>query len=394
MCKVKVLMLVENLPVPFDRRVWNESTALNEAGYKVSVICPKGKYPKSHEILEGISIYRYPLFSLESVLGHFLEYSIALVATWILTWVVFFKEGFDVIHSANPPDFFFFIAAPYKLLGKKFVFDHHDLTPEICDSRYKGWKHLLTYNMSLWSEYATFKTADWVISTNESYRQVAIERGKVPPQHVTVVRNGPVISKIKIMPPNSNLKKGKHYLVSYLGVMGPNDGLDYLIRAVDVIVHKYNRTDIQFTLIGSGDVLPKLKSMTAALNLNDWIEFTGRIPDDDVYEIISTADLGVAPDPKDPLNDVSTMNKIIDYMSLGKPVVSFDLKEARVSAGEAAVYAQPNDVYDFAEKIISLLENPDLCVKMGQLGRQRFLNELAWDHQKKNLVEAYAQLLH
>jgi glycosyltransferase involved in cell wall biosynthesis len=388
----KILILVENLPVPLDRRVWMEATTLEEAGYHVSVICPKGKYAAFHEVIQNVSIYRYPLPSLESVLGHFLEYAIALPVTFILTFVVLFRDGFDVIQSANPPDFFFIIGGFFKIFGKKFIFDHHDLMPEICDSRWKGWKHKVAYHLSVWAEKQTFKTADWVIATNESYRQVAIRRGGVKPDKVVIVRSGPKIENFKPVPVNDTWRKGKEYLVGYLGVMGPNDGIEYLLESINFIVHSLNRTDIHFVLIGSGDLQPKLKRICTRFGLDDFVEFTGRVPDQQVKEILSTADLAVAPDPRDPLNDVSTMNKIIEYMALEKALVCFDLREAKVSAGEAAIYAKPNDAKDFAVKIIELLEQPEKRKEMATYGRKRFLDSLAWDHQKKHLLRLYQEL--
>jgi glycosyltransferase involved in cell wall biosynthesis len=388
----KILILVENLPVPLDRRVWMEATTLEEAGYHVSVICPKGKYSAFHEVIQNVSIYRYPLPSLESVLGHFLEYAIALPVTFILTFVVLFRDGFDVIQSANPPDFFFIIGGFFKTFGKKFIFDHHDLMPEICDSRWKGWKHKVAYHLSVWAEKQTFKTADWVIATNESYRQVAIRRGGVKPDKVVIVRSGPKIENFKPVPVNDTWRKGKEYLVGYLGVMGPNDGIEYLLESINFIVHSLNRTDIHFVLIGSGDLQPKLKRICTRFGLDDFVEFTGRVPDQQVKEILSTADLAVAPDPRDPLNDVSTMNKIIEYMALEKALVCFDLREAKVSAGEAAIYAKPNDAKDFAVKIIELLEQPEKRKEMATYGRKRFLDSLAWDHQKKHLLRLYQEL--
>ena len=388
----KILILVENLPVPLDRRVWMEATTLVEAGYQVSVICPKGKYSAFYEVMQNVRIYRYPLPSLESVLGHFLEYAIALPITFFLTFVVFFKDGFDVIQSANPPDFFFIIGGFFKMFGKKFIFDHHDLMPEICDSRWNGWKHKVAYLPSVWAEKQTFKTADWVIATNESYRQIAIRRGGVNPEKVVVVRSGPEIDKFKPVPVNDSWRKGKEYLVGYLGVMGPNDGMEYLLETINFIVHSLNRTDIHFILIGSGDLQPKLKKICTRFGLDEFVEFTGRLPDQQVKEILSTADLAVAPDPRDPLNDVSTMNKIIEYMALEKALVCFDLREAKVSAGDAAVYAKPNDAQDFALKVIELLEQPEKRKVMASYGRKRFLDSLAWDHQKKHLLRLYQEL--
>jgi glycosyltransferase involved in cell wall biosynthesis len=370
-----------------------ESTTLTEAGYQVSVICPKGKYKKYYEVLDNVRIYRYQLPSLESVFGHFLEYAIALPVTFLLTWVVLFREGFDVIQSANPPDFFFIIGGFFKLFGKKFVFDHHDLMPEICDARYTGWKHKLTYTLSRWSERITFQVADRVISTNESYRRIAIERGGVNPDLVTVVRSGPSLKKFVLVPPKEKWKNGRKYLACYLGVMGANDGIDYLLRSIDYIVHHFKRDDIQFVLIGSGDLQSKMKVYCTQLGLDDFVEFTGRVSDESLLEIVSSSDIGMAPDPKDPLNDVSTMNKIVEYMALGKPIVCFDLKEAVISAGEAAVYAAANDEKDFAQKLIELIQNEELKKKMGKLGFERFRKELAWDHQKEKLIGLYSELL-
>jgi len=278
------------------------------------------------------------------------------------------------------------------MFGKKFIFDHHDLMPEICDSRWNGWKHKVAYLPSVWAEKQTFKTADWVIATNESYRQIAIRRGGVKPEKVVVVRSGPEIDKFKPVPVNDSWRNGKEYLVGYLGVMGPNDGMEYLLETINFIVHSLNRTDIHFILIGSGDLQPKLKKICTRFGLDDFVKFTGRLPDQQVKEILSTADLAVAPDPRDPLNDVSTMNKIIEYMALEKALVCFDLREAKVSAGDAAVYAKPNDAQDFALKVIELLEQPEKRKVMASYGRKRFLDSLAWDHQKKHLLRLYQEL--
>lgn len=390
--KKKILILVENLPVPFDRRVWMEATTMTESGYQVSVICPKGNYGKYYEILENVRIYRYPLPSLESLPGHFLEYAIALVMTTLLTWVVSFKDGFDVMQSANPPDLFFILGGFFKIFGKKFVFDHHDLMPEICDTRWTGWKHKIAYSLSSWAERLTFRTADKVISTNESYRQVAIQRGHVIPANIWIVRSGPCIDSFQPVPANPVWKRNKPYLVCYLGVMGANDGLEHLFYSIYYIIHEIKRHDIHFILIGSGDLLPKLKSICRTLNVDDFVEFTGRLPNEDMKEIISTADIAVAPDPKDALNNVSTMNKIIEYMALKKPIVTFDLKETCVSAGEAAVYAEPNCTDDFAHKIVELLDQPEKRRFMAEYGRRRFEEFLAWDHQQKIYLELYETL--
>lgn len=389
----RILILVENLPVPFDRRVWMEATTLRGAGYGVSVICPKGHYAKFHEVLDGISIYRYPLPSLGGIVGHLAEYGVAVPMTFLLTCLVFFREGFDVIQSANPPDFFFTIGGLFKLFGKKFVFDHHDLVPEMCETRWSGWKRTLMYGLCSAAERATFRTADRVICTNQSYRDIALGRGRMPAERVVVVRSGPRLSRFPAAPLAPQLKNAEPHRVGYLGVMGPNDGLDYLLKAAAHIVHTMKRTDIHFVLIGGGDCYAELVAMNRALELEPFVRFTGRIPDEEVIALLSAADVCVAPDPKDALNDVSTMNKIIEYMAMGKPMVAFDLREARVSAGEAAVYATPNDPVEFAEKIVELLGAPEKRQAMGTLGRQRFEQQLAWEHQEKTLLALYRDLL-
>jgi glycosyltransferase involved in cell wall biosynthesis len=388
--KKKILILVENLPVPFDRRVWMEATTLTRVGYQVSIICPRGQqHPKLFEKLDGIRIYRYPLPSLDGLFGHLVEYALAMSMTFLLTWLVFFTEGFDVIQSANPPDLFFFIAALFKPFGKKFVFDHHDLMPEICDSRWSGWKHRVMRTLSIGSERLTFRTADRVIATNESYKQVATTRGGIPADRIAVVRSAPRLSRFKPVQPNDKWRRGKRYLVAYLGVMGPNDGLDYLLHSIGQIVYQHHREDIHFILVGGGDLQPVIIQMSRAMGLDRFVTFTGRIPDGQMIEILSTADLCVAPDPKDPLNDLSTMNKIIEYMALGKPIVSYDLKESMISAGEAALFVEANNTAEFGNQIVRLLEDPEKRRLMGKIGRERFETILAWEYQEKALLDMY-----
>lgn len=388
----EILILVENLSVPFDRRVWMEATTLREAGYGVSVICPRSDGRPFYEQLEGVRIYRYPLPSLEGMVGHLVEYAIALPVTFVLSCLVYARHGVDAIQGANPPDLFFLVAAPVRLLGVKFVFDHHDLTPEICDSRWHGWRRVVLRRLCLWAERATFRVADRVIATNESYRQVAVGRGGVPAERVAVVRSGPRLAQFRPVPPVPAFKNGRPYLVAYLGVMGPNDGIDQLLAAIAHLVHIRGRRDIEFVLIGSGDLQPKMVSCCRALGLEDCVSFTGRIPDDEVIRYLSTADLCVAPDPKDALNDVSSMNKIVEYMALGKPIVAFDLREARVSAGEGAVYATPNDASALGERIVELLADPERRRRMGEIGRARFETTLAWEHQRGALLAVYRSL--
>ncbi|MDW8051905.1 MAG: glycosyltransferase family 4 protein [Armatimonadota bacterium] len=390
--KGRVLILVENLPVPMDRRVWLESLALTEAGYQVSVISPRAPEEPEYIELEGVHLYRYPMPPpTRSTLSFIYEFIYCWLHTWRLTRRVWKERGFDVIHTCNPPDTFWLIGRIYKRKGVKVVFDQHDLCPELYESRFG--KRGLLYKGLLWLEKQTYRTADGVIATNESYRRVAMERGGVPPERIVVVRSGPCASRFHRVEPDPSLKRGRKYLGVYLGVMGAQDGVDYLLRAIDHVVHTFNFHDCHFALIGSGDMFPDLVKLSQRLNITEFVEFTGRIPDADLLRYFSTADIALAPDPLNPLNDVSTMNKIIEYMAVGLPIVSFDLKESRFSAQEAAVYIPNNDEKAFAKAIIDLLNNPEQRARMSEFGRKRFLECLSWEHSKQKLIEFYDNLM-
>jgi glycosyltransferase involved in cell wall biosynthesis len=388
----RVLILVENLPVPFDRRVWLESRALTRAGWQVSVICPKGgPWTKSYEAIEGVHIYRYdPPPPTKGALSYLWEFAYCWVVTAFLSLRVAWERGFDVLHACNPPDTFFLLGAFYKLFGRRFLFDQHDLSPEVYVSRFRRegfWYHAL-----LGLERLTYATADLVIATNESYRETALRRGSLDPANVVVVRSGPEEGRFAGLPPDPALKRGRPYLVAYLGVMAPQDGVDYLLHAAQVLLERRGARDVSFTLIGSGDSYDDLVALTHELGLSDVVEFTGRIPDGDVEAILSTADVCVGPDPKNPLNDVSTMNKILEYMALGKPIVAFDLRETRYSAGDGALYARPNEVGDLAANIDQLLHDPARRAAMGEYNRERFRRGLAWEFSQVRLIEAYERL--
>ncbi len=389
----RVLIIVENLPCPFDRRVWQEARTLTAAGYLVSIICPKAPgYEKSFEDLEGIHIHRHVLpREADGVLGYALEYSVALIMEFWLSLKVLFGRGFDVLHACNPPDTIFLIGGFYKLLGKKFVFDHHDINPELYEAKFgkRGWGRKLLVAL----ERMSFRTADMVISTNDSYRGIAIDRGGKDPRKVFVVRSGPDLTRIKRVPPNPALKRGRRYLVGYVGVMGKQEGIDLLLQAVQLIVHHLGRRDIQFGLVGGGTELPAMRELAGKLGISEYVTFTGRAPDAELLEMLNTADICVNPDRANDMNDRSTMNKIMEYMALGKPVVQFDLTEGRVSAGDASWYARPNDVADLAQKMVALLADESQRVHMGALGRERVERELSWQHEAPRLLAAYDNLL-
>ncbi len=385
----KVLILVENLSVPFDRRVWQEATTLARNGYRVSVICPRMVDRKPYERLEDVHIYRYPLpYTARRALGYFIEYPWAMLFTFFYAVYVSLRRGFRVIHACNPPDLFFLVALPFKLFGVKFMFDQHDLSPETFESKFPGKGGVLLKILRA-LETCTYRTANVVISTNESYKQVAVERGGKQPERVFVVRSAPDLSRFVPTNPNPALKKGRKFLVSYLGTMGQQDGLDYLLRSIRFIVHEWKRNDIQFTLMGGGENLSALRQLAAELDLNSAVEFTGRVSNEQVCETLSTADLCVAPDPISPLNDKSTMNKILEYMAMSRPIVSYRLTESAFSAGDAAVFARDNDEEDFARQILALLDDPARRRQMGEAGHTRLKSELSWEHSTRYLLAAY-----
>jgi glycosyltransferase involved in cell wall biosynthesis len=391
-----VLHLSENLPLPFDRRVWMELNALKGGGLRVSAICPMGEsWTKPYEVIDGIHIWRYPPPPPAS---GFLTYAWEFLYCWLqtlrLSVTVLARRGFDVIHAANPPDTFWAIAALYKPFGKRYVFDHHDLCPELYIARFGPEReNSLPHRLLQAMERAQFRTADVVISTNESYRQVAITRGRMAPERVIVVRSGPSRERFAtVRPVDESLKRGRRFLVAYLGVMAPQDGVDHLLRAARHLVETHGRDDVSFTLVGAGDSFEELKALTIELGLDACVEFTGRVPDEDVERVLATADVCVCPDPLNPLNDVSTMNKVLEYMACGRAIVAYDLREHRFSAGDGALYAKPNDEADLARKILTLLDDPEQRRRMGEYNRSRFLDRMAWEYSAGELLRAYELL--
>ncbi|NOZ36668.1 MAG: glycosyltransferase family 4 protein [Gammaproteobacteria bacterium] len=385
----RVLIIVENLPSPFDRRVWQEATTLIEAGYEVSIICPVGKgYEKKYELIDGVHIYRHSLpLEAEGALGYLLEYTVALFWQFTLACRVLLTRGFDVIHACNPPDNIFLIGGFFKLFGKKFLFDHHDINPELYEAKF-GRRDFFYKIMLAWEKWS-FKTANVSIATNESYKRIAIERGGMSEQRVFVVRSGPKLDRLRIMPPVESLKKGKKFLVGYVGVMGAQEGIDYLLRAAQHIVFEMGRQDVHFGLVGGGTSLDEMKAYAEQLKISQYVTFTGRVPDEEMLQMLNTADVCVNPDVANEMNDKSTMNKIMEYMALGKPIVQFDLTEGRYSAQEASLYALKNDDKDMAEKIVELLDNAKKRTAMGKLGRKRVEDKLSWEHEAPKLLQAY-----
>jgi len=389
----RVLIIVQNLPVPFDRRVWLECQALLGDGYQVAVVCPKGDGDPSYQVIDTVELYKYrPYAPGGSKIGFITEYAYSFLATAWLTFKARRSGRFAVLQACNPPDIFWPIALALRVLDRtRFIFDHHDLCPELYESRFPDGPRL-PYRMLRALERRTHRTADHVISTNDSYREVAITRSGKRAADVTIVRTGPDPQRLRRGEPHPELRRGRRFLAAYIGVMGPQDGVDIVVRAADVVVHELGRDDIAFTLIGKGDCFGELVALRDELGLAGHVEFTGRAPDELVGRILSTADVGLSPDPKNPLNDVSTMNKTMEYMAFELPVVAFDLRETRVSAGDAGVYVEPNDVHKYAAAIVALMDDEPRRAMLGKLGRARVEQELAWDHQARAYLGVYRRV--
>jgi glycosyltransferase involved in cell wall biosynthesis len=387
----RALILVENLSVPFDRRVWQESLALRDAGYEVTVVCPKGtKHDREpHALIDGVDIHRYPLTAAKGGSSSYLrEYPAALWRSWRLARRL---RPFDVVHICNPPDLLFLVALPFKLRGARMIFDQHDLVPELYESRFQRGKDLL-YRGVVAFERLTYALADVVIATNGSYRDAAIRRGRKAPEKVFVVRSAPDLSRFTGGVANPALKQGKEHLLCYLGVMGPQDGVDYALKSLAAL-RDLRPDDWHAVFVGGGDCFDEMRALASQLGLDDRVTFTGRIPDDELLAYFSTADVALSPDPHNPLNDVSTMNKVLEYMAVGLPVVSFELREARVSAGDAAVYVECNDTDAFAAATSALLDDPGERARRGWIGQRRVAGALSWDQSKVQLLASYAEAM-
>jgi glycosyltransferase involved in cell wall biosynthesis len=386
----KVLMLVENLSVPADPRVWREALALHHAGFQVSVICPQGQTrdKERYLYLTGIHIYRYHIPAATTASGYAREYAVAILKTFWLSLIIWRRHGIDVIHAANPPDTFFILGLFYRILGKKYIFDQHDLAPELFHVKF-GRRMKPLYKLLRFFEWCSYNTAHLIVTTNASQQKHAIEHGRCPIEKVVIVRNGPELIRFTRDTPVPALKQGRRHLLAYVGVMSIQDGVEYVIHALDELVHKRGHRDVSLVLMGEGDQLPSLKSLIHELNLDEYVNFTGWVERCEMLRYLTVADIGLSPDPSNELNDRSTMIKTMEYMAMSKPVVAFDLPETRFSAQEAALYATPNSVEDFTDKIEQLLTDEVLRLKMGIYGYRRIKEELSWEHTQKKLLFAY-----
>lgn len=386
----KILIIVENLPVPFDTRVWQEATTLVKNGYTVSVICPKGKgYTKDYELIDGVHIYRHDLPKEgNGALGYAREYLSALYHEYRLAKKIYRERGFHVIHGCNPPDNIYMVARRFHKYGVDYVFDHHDICPELFEAKFNK-KSGILYKSQLWLERNTYSHCKFAFVTNQSYRKIAIERGGMKPEDVIILRSGPRLERLRIQPPKPEIKRGKRFMVGYLGVIGQQEGIEYLLEAARILKEEKGRDDIFWGIVGGGPHLETLRQKASEMNLGDTVEFTGRVPDQTMLDYLNTADICVNPDEYNAMNDKSTMNKVLEYMALGKPIVQFDLTEGRFSAREASLYAARNNARDMADKILTLLEDPARRATMAEYGRNRIVNELSWDHTSRALIDGY-----
>jgi glycosyltransferase involved in cell wall biosynthesis len=387
----RALIFVENLSVPFDRRVWQECRALREAGYEVAVVCPQGAKQdrEPYALIDGVEIHRYPLKAATGGwTGYLREYGAALWRSWRLARRL---GHFDVVHICNPPDLLFLVALPFKRRGTRVIFDQHDLVPELYLSRFGRGKDLL-YRAVVALERMTYRVADVVIATNGSYRDAALDRGRKAPGSVFVVRSAPDLSRFTGDIANPALKQGRKHLLCYLGVMGPQDGVDYALQSLAAL-RDIRPDDWHAVFVGGGDCFDDMRALATRLGLDDHVTFTGRIPDEELLACLSTADVALSPDPHNPLNDVSTMNKVLEYMAVGLPIVSFELREARVSAGDAARYVECNDTDAFAVAASALLDDPAEREWRGRIGQERVAGALSWEHSKVALLASYAAAL-
>lgn len=389
--KKRALILIEDGSFTYDNRVKRETEALLKAGWEISVVCPRFKGdPFYRRVNSRLRVYFFPKFEANSVIGHVLEHAVTLLLSGMLSGWVFLRHGFDVVHACNPMDVFWLVALPYKWLGKRFLYDQHDLCPELFLSRdgREPSNTSLLLKMLLALERGSYRTADVVIVANESYKQVALRRGKLKPDRVFVVRNGPDVDRFTealAHPASVN----EEIRVGYLGNMNQQDGVEYLLNAAHAVVHEYKRSDIKFVLVGGGSHQQRLARLSAAMGLQPYVTFTGRIPDAQMFSTLRACSICVQPDPRNALNDLSTMNKAMEYMALAKPTVAFDLHETRVSCEDAALYAEPNNSQDLARKILELADDPGLRIRLGHKGRQRILTRLAWQFSVPALLRAY-----
>jgi glycosyltransferase involved in cell wall biosynthesis len=391
--KKHILFIVENKPAPLDRRVWPEALFAKELGFAVSVISPEneratGKYVE----IDDIEIFRYPkeINSLKK-LGFVSEYINAFIRESLLSLKIYFTKPFHIIHAANPPDHIFIIAIFYKLLGIRFIFDHHDLSPELYRVKFSKDKNLI-YKILMICEKLSCKLADAIISTNMSYRNIAIRRHHVDPKKVFVVRNDP--KKDECIYEEEIIKKEKSKIILlFLGSINPQDGVDKLLKALYYLVNDLKETNFICQILGGGDSLPLMIQMAKDLKLDNFIEFKGWVTEKkEIKKYLHSSDICIEPAPDNELNRHSTFIKVMEYMAAGKPIVAYDLKETKISTNNSALLVRPGKVKEFAKAIKKLIDEPQLRLELGNTGKNRIQNQLNWENTSLNLKRAYDSL--
>lgn len=391
----RVLMLLENGAYSDDGRVRCEATSLAAAGYRVTVIGPAGRGEGWFEQFGPITAYQFPTPPMaNSFLGYLVEYGYAVTMIAVLTAWVALRRGFDVVHAHNPPDFLVLIGGFWRLFGKKFIFDQHDISPDMYMSRFSEPGNRIIHRLLLFFERLSCRWANHTIATNDSYKRLQVERCGIPAKRVTVVRNGPEAWHLQEFEPELSIRGEAPNVIGYVGVMGHQDGIDYLLRALSILRHDFGRSDWRCVIMGSGHAMDELQCLAKELGIADVVTFTGWIDYEKVPRHIAATDICVVPDPSNDYNDRSTIVKLMEYMAQAKPVVAFDLPEHRVTAGDTALYAKPNDEREFARHLLRLMEDRELRQQLGAAGRQRLLENFTWNHQESRLLEAYRSLDH
>jgi glycosyltransferase involved in cell wall biosynthesis len=390
----RVLMLVENVPYPQDNRVRNEAQTLKNAGYDVTVISPAEERQAHREMVNGVEVYRFwQSFEVHGVFGYAWEYAYSTAAIFALSLLVWMRKGFDVIHAANPPEVLVLIGIFYKLFGKRFIFDHHDLSPEMFCAGFGGTPNHPVHHILTWLERLSCRVADHVIATNESYKRIEMERGGVAEERITIVRNGPDLVRFRPVEPDPALRSHGKTVIAYIGIMGSHDGVEYLMRALQLLKRELGRSDFACVLIGKGEAVPKLKALVVEFGLQEHVRFTGWVTEAEKIRELSSAHICVDPDPWNPFNDRSTMIKIAEYMAMAKPIVAFDLTENRFTAQEAGLFVRASDELEFARALAQLMDDPVRRETMGRFGRRRVETTLAWSHSAPRLLDAYRRVL-
>jgi glycosyltransferase involved in cell wall biosynthesis len=387
------VIVVENLPVPFDRRVWQEAQALHRAGWTVSVICPTNDhFPKPFEVIDDIAVYRHPLPPEgRGALAYFREYSAALFHEFRLLIKVHRERGFLIIQACNPPDLIFLAALPFKLMGKRFIFDQHDVSPELFVVKF-GKKGFL-YRGLMFFERMSYAMADFVITANATFKDIAVSRGGMPRSKVEVVYGVPDRKRIYRVEPEPGLHGGRKFVLGYLGIINEQDGVDHLVRAVAHLVRVKGFRDFRAVVVGSGPALELVRALACSLEVEDFVLFSGYLNGEKLLAHISAFDIGVIPDPLNEANDLMSMNKVFEYCALGIPTACYPLRETKRLLGDAGVYAPSPNPAGLAEACLSLMRDESLRARSAAAAARLSAEKFLWENEARKYVATYERAL-